>query len=119
MGQRAISPILDFSSEVCQPALLRSVALIVCFMARARTDGHAGSQQVSSSLESREFTAWQEAELMARCKPAGRGDPSAATPVDQVQEESILAGLGVIGPDEIGANALSKCVPICRASTPS
>ena len=85
-----------------------SAAAQLCLVCRAASVSPKQVKELDSILESQELSARQEAALIANCKPEGQADANSASPVDQVREESILAGLGVISPSEIGTSALSK-----------
>lgn len=63
---------------------------------------------MSTILQSNELTAKQEAALLAHCSAEDKGLSVIAQAVDKVREDSMLAGLGVISPSEIGVSKQSK-----------
>lgn len=77
-------------------------------MPRGASSIKKDDKELDSILKSNELTAKQEAALLARCVPEKGQAPAFASPVNRIREESMLAGLGVISPDEIGKSALSK-----------
>lgn len=63
---------------------------------------------MASILKSKELNARQEQALLAHCSTNDRGLSVIEPAVDKIQEDSMLAGLGVLEPSEIGVNKLTK-----------
>ncbi len=59
-------------------------------------------------MRSKELNSRQEAVLLAHCSAKDQGLSVVAPPVDKIREDSMLAGLGVIAPSEIGVSKQSK-----------
>lgn len=64
-------------------------------------------KELENILQSKELSAKEEADLLAHCCEE-RMTFARAAPVDKIREESMLAGLGVIAPNEIGVYNQSR-----------
>lgn len=79
----------------------------VCRAASASASGK-DSKELATILESKELNARQEAALLAHCSAEDKGLSVIAPTVDKIREDSMLAGLGVIAPNEIGTSKQSR-----------
>ena len=80
----------------------------IFWICRAAATAGQDPKELASILLSKELNASQEAALLAHCSTEGKRLSVIESAVDKIREDSMLAGLGVIMPSEIGVSKQSK-----------
>lgn len=106
---------VSLASEMCKanegrPSIIRKEEdLRQEFTILSRAAFDAKKADMGGILKGSGLTAKQEAALLADCTTDSRGPTPSDLPVNKIREESMLAGLGVIAPDEIGIASGTTC----------